>query len=84
MDTGLLPIPGEAQSLDDHRIGIQLPGGLPVPDPPRTADFVRQPLAEMIDLDHPLAVLASRLPWASCCARWDARANRSPMHSPWH
>jgi IS5 family transposase len=28
------------------------------------ADFFRQPLVEMIDLRHPLAVLASRLPWA--------------------
>ncbi|HQQ71891.1 MAG TPA: IS5 family transposase [Alicycliphilus sp.] len=27
------------------------------------ADFFRQPLAQMIDLRHPLAVLASRLPW---------------------
>ena len=31
-------------------------------DPAHTADFFRQPLAEMIDLGHPLAVLASRLP----------------------
>src|SRR5262245_53698863 len=30
----------------------------------RTPDFFRQHLAEMIDLRHPLAVLASRLPWA--------------------
>ena len=29
-----------------------------------SGDFFRQPLAEMIDLRHPLAVLASRLPWA--------------------
>ena len=28
------------------------------------ADFFRPRLAEMIDLQHPLAVLASRLPWA--------------------
>lgn len=28
------------------------------------ADFFRQPLAEMIDPRHPLAVLAARLPWA--------------------
>ncbi|GKT27148.1 hypothetical protein AVHM3334_22875 [Acidovorax sp. SUPP3334] len=27
-------------------------------------DFLRQPLAEMIDPHHPLAVLAARLPWA--------------------
>ncbi len=33
-------------------------------DPAQNADFFRQPLAEMIDLRHPLAVLASRLPWA--------------------
>ena len=26
-------------------------------------DFFRQPLAQMIDPRHPLAVLASRLPW---------------------
>ena len=35
-----------------------------MPQPDQTADFFRQPLAEMIDLHHPLAVLASRLPWA--------------------
>lgn len=29
-----------------------------------TADFFRQPLAEMVDRHHPLAVLASRPPWA--------------------
>src|SRR6218665_3644460 len=28
-----------------------------------TPDFFRQRLVEMIDLRHPLAVLASRLPW---------------------
>ena len=33
-----------------------------MPQPGQTADFFRQPLAEMIDLHHPLAVLASRLP----------------------
>ncbi len=27
-------------------------------------ELLRQPLAEMIDLRHPLAVLATRLPWA--------------------
>lgn len=27
-------------------------------------DFFRQPLAEMIDPHHPLAMLTSRLPWA--------------------
>ncbi|RBA57794.1 hypothetical protein BRM22_18695 [Xanthomonas oryzae pv. oryzae] len=32
--------------------------------PPRNADLFRQPLAEMIDPRHPLAVLARR-----CCAR---------------
>lgn len=32
--------------------------------PVQSTDFFRQPLAEMIDLRHPLAVLASRLPWA--------------------
>jgi transposase, IS5 family len=31
---------------------------------PDVADLFRQPLVEMIDLRHPLAVLASRLPWA--------------------
>jgi len=31
---------------------------------PEVADLFRQPLVEMIDLRHPLAVLASRLPWA--------------------
>ena len=30
-----------------------------------TPDFVRARLAEMIDLRHPLAVLAGRLPWAA-------------------
>ncbi len=29
-----------------------------------SADLFRQPLAQRIDLRHPLAVLASRLPWA--------------------
>lgn len=29
-----------------------------------STDFFRQPLGQMIDLRHPLAVLASRLPWA--------------------
>jgi len=33
-------------------------------DPVHSADLFRQPLAEMIDARHPLAVLASRLPWA--------------------
>lgn len=33
-------------------------------DAVQSTDFFRQPLAEMIDLRHPLAVLASRLPWA--------------------
>jgi IS5 family transposase len=33
-------------------------------EPVDTADFFRPRLAEMIDLRHPLAVLASRLPWA--------------------
>ena len=47
------------------------------------ADFFRQPLAEMIDPRHRLAVLASRLPWARieaalapCFAR-QAREGRS-------
>jgi IS5 family transposase len=35
-----------------------------MPEPADTADFFRPRLAEMIDLRHPLAVLASRLPWA--------------------
>jgi IS5 family transposase len=35
-----------------------------MPELADTADFFRQPLAQMIDLRHPLAVLASRLPWA--------------------
>ena len=34
-----------------------------MPEPTATADFFRPRLAEMIDLRHPLAVLASRLPW---------------------
>src|SRR6218665_1547390 len=34
-----------------------------MPEPTDTADFFRSRLAEMIDLRHPLAVLASRLPW---------------------
>jgi IS5 family transposase len=34
-----------------------------MPEPADTADFFRPRLAEMIDLRHPLAVLASRLPW---------------------
>lgn len=35
-----------------------------MPEPCDTRDFFRPRLAEMIDLRHPLAVLASRLPWA--------------------
>jgi len=35
-----------------------------MPETTDTADFFRPRLAEMIDLRHPLAVLASRLPWA--------------------
>jgi len=31
---------------------------------PESADFFRQPLAQMIDLRHPIAVLAGPLPWA--------------------
>lgn len=34
-----------------------------MPETPDTADFFRPRLTEMIDLRHPLAVLASRLPW---------------------
>src|SRR6218665_1491154 len=34
-----------------------------MPEPTDTADFFRSRLAEMIDLSHPLAVLASRIPW---------------------
>lgn len=33
-------------------------------DPVHNADLFRQPLAERIDARHPLAVLASRSPWA--------------------
>jgi IS5 family transposase len=35
-----------------------------MPEVADTADFFRPRLSEMIDLRHPLAVLASRLPWA--------------------
>ena len=35
-----------------------------MPKTTNTTDFFRPRLAEMIDLRHPLAVLASRLPWA--------------------
>jgi len=35
-----------------------------MPEPADTVDFFRPRLAEMIDLRHPLAALASRLPWA--------------------
>ena len=34
-----------------------------MPEITDTPDFFRPRLAEMIDLRHPLAVLASRLPW---------------------
>jgi IS5 family transposase len=34
-----------------------------MPDPVLSHDLFRQPLAQMIDLRHPLAVLAERLPW---------------------
>jgi|SRR5882672_1207417 len=47
-----------------------------MPEPADTPDFFRPRLAELIDLRHPLAVLASRLPWvqietalAPCFAR---------------
>jgi hypothetical protein len=33
-------------------------------EPSPSPDLFRQPLAQMIDLRHPLAVLADRLPWA--------------------
>jgi hypothetical protein len=36
------------------------PGVLPMSD---AADFFRSRVDQMIDLRHPLAVLASRLPW---------------------
>ena len=35
-----------------------------MPETADTPDFFRPRLTEMIDLGHPLAVLASRLPWA--------------------
>ncbi len=35
-----------------------------MPEPFDTPDFFRPRLVEMIDLRHPLAVLASRLPWS--------------------
>ncbi len=35
-----------------------------MPEPCDTPDFFRTRLAQTIDLRHPLAVLASRLPWA--------------------
>jgi len=35
-----------------------------MPESADTSDFFRPRLVEMIDLRHPLAVLASRLPWA--------------------
>jgi len=37
---------------------------LPVARCPMTDDFFRARLDQMIDLRHPLAVLASRMPWA--------------------
>jgi IS5 family transposase len=35
-----------------------------MPESSPSPDLFRQPLAQMIDLRHPLAVLADRLPWA--------------------
>jgi IS5 family transposase len=35
-----------------------------MPEPIPSPDLLRQPLAQMIDLRHPLAVLADRLPWS--------------------
>ena len=32
-----------------------------------TADFFRNRLDQMIDLRHPLAVLANRMPWQERC-----------------
>ena len=42
-----------------------------MPEPADTVDFFRPRLAEMLDLRHPLAVLASRLPWAQIEATED-------------
>ena len=42
-----------------------------MPEPADTVDFFRPRLAEMIDLRHPLAVLASRLPWTQIEATED-------------
>lgn len=54
-----------------------------MPEPCDTPDFFRPRLAEMIDLRHPLAVLASRLPWsqeeqAVCAARPGSRQAIEP------
>jgi IS5 family transposase len=35
-----------------------------------TADFFRNRLDQMIDLRHPLAVLANRMPWQEIEASW--------------
>src|SRR6218665_3613033 len=51
-----------------------------MPEPTDTADFFRSRPAEMIALRHPLAVLASRLPWTqieAALAPYFARRGRA-------
>ncbi|OLG81610.1 transposase, partial [Xanthomonas oryzae pv. oryzae] len=54
----------------------------------QNADFFRQPLAEMIDPRHPLAVLARRLPWAQIEAvfapPFPPQGRASPAGAPPH
>ena len=45
-------------------------------------DFFRQPLAQMIDPRHPLAVLASRLPWTQIEAALAPRFARQVRPGP--
>jgi IS5 family transposase len=46
----------------------------------RTPDFFRARLDAMIDLRHPLAVLATRMPWAEIEKRW---RRCSPARHAW-
>ncbi|GAB4087445.1 hypothetical protein GCM10028785_01140 [Hydrogenophaga soli] len=53
---------------------------------PATDDFFRSRIDHMIDLRHPLAVLASRMPWQEIEARVAqvfSRKGRSRAHRTW-
>ena len=49
---------------------------------PATDDFFRSRIHQMIDLRHPLAVLASRMPWKAQRGRRTASCARPKMVTP--